>query len=132
MAVIAVARTDVVAYRVIKPLAARPRLRMSVVRRSPSRDLRLQSNHATNGAAAAVASVAYPVAMLVFAAVAALITSRVYCGVHIPRCAEALIGVAVAGPGPAHAGRRQRSGLSQEAEIVLPVSGRTCRRVATA
>lgn len=104
VAVIAAAGCDVIAYRVLKPWAARPRpSAMSVVRRSPSGGTYgFPSNHATNaGAAAAVLSVAYPAAMPVFAAVAVLMAySRVYCGVHYPAdvVGGLLLGLAVGWP----------------------------------
>ncbi|OGS42642.1 MAG: hypothetical protein A2506_02170 [Elusimicrobia bacterium RIFOXYD12_FULL_66_9] len=90
VAVIAVAGTDVIAYRVLKPSVARlrpARAGISVEVRSPSGGTNgFPSNHATNAAAAAaVLSAAYPAAAPAFASVAVLIAySRVYCGVHYP------------------------------------------------
>ena len=106
VAVIAVAGSDVVAYRVVKPWAARlrpERAGVAVALRSPSGGTYgFPSNHAANaGAAAAVLSVAYPAAMPAFAAVAALMAySRVYCGVHYPGdvVGGLLLGVAVGWP----------------------------------
>lgn len=90
VAVIAVAGADLVAYRVIKPWAARlrpERAGVAVQLRSPSGGTYgFPSNHAANaGAAAAVLSAAYPTATPVFVAGALLVAySRVYCGVHYP------------------------------------------------
>lgn len=106
VAAIAVAGSDVIAYRVIKPWACRPRPEHAgvavSVRSSMGGTYGFPSNHAANaGAAAAVLSVAYPAAMPVFAAVAALMAySRVYCGVHYPGdvLAGLLLGVAIGWP----------------------------------
>lgn len=120
---IAVAGADVLAYRVIKPWAARlrpARAGAAVELRSPSGGTYgFPSNHAANtGSAAAVLSVAYPAAAPVFAAVAVLMAySRVYCGVHYPGdvLGGLLIGVAVGWPwallmlgGPGGASRKKR------------------------
>ena len=90
VAALAMGTSDFVAYRVIKPWAARPRPEYSV----PGVDVRVPnggrdgfpSNHASNVAAAAfVLSAAYPGGTLAFAAVAALVGySRVYVGAHYP------------------------------------------------
>jgi undecaprenyl-diphosphatase len=106
VAVIAVAGSDVLAYRVIKPWAARLRPERAgatvEVRCSSGGTYGFPSNHATNaGASAAVLSVAYPAAAPVFATLAVLVAySRVYCGVHYPGdvAGGLLLGVAVSWP----------------------------------
>ena len=102
VAVIAVAGADVLAYRVIKPWAARlrpERAGAAVVLRCPSGGTYgFPSNHAANaGAAAAVLCVAYPAFTPVFAVVAALVA---YCGVHYPGdvAGGLLLGAAVGWP----------------------------------
>jgi len=122
VAVIAVAGSDVLAYRVIKPWAARLRPERAGVavqlRGRSGGTYGFPSNHASNaGAAAAVFSVAYPAATPVFAALAALMAySRVYCGVHYPGdvVGGLLLGVVVGWPwallmlgGPAGASRKK-------------------------
>lgn len=90
VAALAIGVCDLLAYRVIKPWAARPRpeyARINARVLTPSGGtFGFPSNHATNaGAAAAVLSVAYPAAGLVFWSLAGLIAySRVYCGQHYP------------------------------------------------
>lgn len=90
VAAIAIGVCDLLAYRVIKPWAARPRPEYAGIGArvlTPSGGkLSFPSNHATNaGAAASVLSVAYPAAGFVFWSVAGLIAySRVYCGQHYP------------------------------------------------
>lgn len=90
VAVIAVAGADAMAYRVLKPLIARPRplvAGVNAIERVPaSGRYGFPSNHASNSAAAAaVLSVAYPTAAPAFIAVALAIGfSRVYAGAHYP------------------------------------------------
>ena len=89
VAALAMGAGDLLAYRVIKPLVARPRPVqpwVPVERRAPGSGNGFPSNHAVNmGAAAAVLSVAYPAATFAFAGVALLVGySRVYVGVHYP------------------------------------------------
>ncbi len=106
VAVIAVAGTDVLAYRVLKPWAARLRPERAgaavELRSSSGGTYGFPSNHASNaGSAAAVLSVAYPAAMPVFVAAAVLMAySRVYCGVHYPGdvVGGLLLGIAVGWP----------------------------------
>ena len=90
VAALAMGVCDLLAYRVIKPWAARPRPEYAgigaIVRSSGGGRMGFPSNHATNaGAAAGVLSVAYPAAGFVFWSLAALVGySRVYCGQHYP------------------------------------------------
>jgi undecaprenyl-diphosphatase len=90
VAAVAIGAGDLLAYRVVKPLVARPRPTESgapVVARAPINGrLGFPSNHAVNtAAAAAVLSVAYPGASLAFTGAAALVGySRVYVGAHYP------------------------------------------------
>ena len=90
VAAIAVAASDILAYRVLKPWAGRPRPEhagIGAVLRAPAGGRNgFPSNHAMNAAAAAsVLSTAYPAAGVAFWAGAALVAySRVYCGVHYP------------------------------------------------
>jgi undecaprenyl-diphosphatase len=100
VAALAVATSDLVAYRAIKSWVARPRpewtLGPQVFMRAPANGAYgFPSNHAANSAAAAaVLSAAYPGGTLAFAAAAALIAySRVYVGAHYP--ADALAGLAL-------------------------------------
>lgn len=101
VAAIAVGVCDLLAYRVIKPWAARPRPEYAgigaIVRGPASGKYGFPSNHAANaGAAASVLSVAYPAAGFVFWSVAGLIAySRVYCGAHYPF--DVLMGLALGG-----------------------------------
>ncbi len=87
---IAMGVCDLISYRVIKPLVARPRPEYSgigaILRVPPGGAMGFPSNHSTNaGAAASVLSVAYPAASWVFWTMAALMAySRVYCGAHYP------------------------------------------------
>ncbi|MBI3563852.1 MAG: phosphatase PAP2 family protein [Elusimicrobia bacterium] len=106
VAALAVAAGDLVGYRVLKPLVARPRPGREVsgvVERAPVRGaLGFPSNHATNtAAAAAVLTVAYPGGAYAFWAVAALVAySRVYVGAHYPGdvLAGLLLGAAIGWP----------------------------------
>ncbi|HAZ07097.1 MAG TPA: phosphatase PAP2 family protein [Elusimicrobia bacterium] len=104
---LAVAAADALAYRVVKPWAARlrpERAGVAVERRGRSSGGTngFPSNHAANaGAAAAVLSIAYPAAAPAFAAAAGLVAySRVYCGVHYPLdvLGGLLLGVAMGWP----------------------------------
>ncbi|MEK7232182.1 MAG: phosphatase PAP2 family protein [Elusimicrobiota bacterium] len=101
VAAIAVGVCDVLAYRVIKPWAARPRPEYAgigaIVRGPSGGRLGFPSNHAANaGAAASVLSVAYPAAGFVFWSLAGLMAySRVYCGHHYPF--DVLAGLALGG-----------------------------------
>lgn len=90
VAALAVGAADLLAYRVLKPWAARPRPEhagIAVIKRvPPGGRLGFPSNHAMNaGAAAAVLSVAHPGASIVFWGLAFLVAySRVYVGMHYP------------------------------------------------
>jgi undecaprenyl-diphosphatase len=90
VAAVAIGVGDLVAYRVVKPWAARLRPEYSLagaVKRAPTGGLYgFPSNHAVNAAAAAsVLSIAYPAGALAFAAIAGLIGySRIYVGAHYP------------------------------------------------
>lgn len=105
VAALAMGAGDLLAYRVIKPLVARPRPSqpwVPVIRRAPGSGNGFPSNHAVNmGAAASVLSVAYPGGTYAFAAVALLIGySRVYVGVHYPGDVAAgfALGIAIGWP----------------------------------
>ncbi len=106
VAVLAIAAGDLLSYRVIKPLVARPRPERAVsgvVMRAPaSGALGFPSNHAVNmGAAAAVLTVAYPGGAYAFWGAAALVAySRVYVGAHYPAdvLAGLLLGAALGWP----------------------------------
>jgi undecaprenyl-diphosphatase len=91
VAALAVGAADMVAYRFIKPWAARPRpshAGIGAVLRvgSPGGAYGFPSNHAANaGAAASVLAVAYPPLSGAFWFGAAVVAySRVYVGVHYP------------------------------------------------
>jgi undecaprenyl-diphosphatase len=91
VAALAVAGTDQLAHRALKPWVARPRperpLGSQVIVRAPANGAYgFPSNHAANMAAAAsVLSVAYPAGTVLFAALTALVGySRVYVGAHYP------------------------------------------------
>jgi undecaprenyl-diphosphatase len=106
VAALAVAASDLLAYRVVKPLVERPRPTHAgvpvIVRASIGGAYGFPSNHASNSAAAAsVLSVAYPAGTWVFAALALLIAySRVYVGAHYPGdvLAGLLLGVLIGLP----------------------------------
>jgi undecaprenyl-diphosphatase len=106
VAAIAVAASDQLAYRVVKPWAARlrpERAGVAVSMRAPAGGAYgFPSNHAANSASAAsVLAVAYPAGTVVFAAVAALVGySRVYVGAHYPGdvLGGALLGVLIGWP----------------------------------
>ena len=88
--VIAVGVSDLVSYRVVKPLAARNRPEQAgvqvVLRTDHHSGSSFPSNHAANAfAGATVLSGAFPVATPLWFLIAALIAiSRVYVGVHFP------------------------------------------------
>ncbi len=90
VAVIACGVSDLVAYRVIKPWAARPRPEYAgigaIVRSASGGRMGFPSNHSANaGAAASVLTVAYPAFGFVYWILAGLVAySRVYCGQHYP------------------------------------------------
>jgi len=90
VAALAIGASDMLAHRVIKPWAARPRPERAgepVIMRAPANGAySFPSNHAINmGAAAAVLTVAYPGGAILFAGAAALVAySRVYVGAHYP------------------------------------------------
>ena len=101
VAVLACAVCDMLAYRVIKPWAGRVRpeyagIGARVLTPSGGR-MGFPSNHAANaGATAAVLSVAYPAASIVFWSLAGLVAySRVYVGQHYPF--DVLAGLALGG-----------------------------------
>lgn len=106
VAALAVGAGDLLAYRVIKPWAERPRPERAgvpVVLRAPANGYYgFPSNHSVNmGAAAAVLSVAYPGGTFAFAGAAALVGySRVYVGAHYPGdvLGGLLIGLAIGWP----------------------------------
>ena len=101
VAAIAIGVCDLLAYRVIKPWAARARPEYAGIGArvlTPNGGkMGFPSNHATNaGAAAAVLSVAYPAASIIFWILAGLIAySRIYCGAHYPF--DVLAGLALGG-----------------------------------
>ncbi len=105
VAALAMGAGDLLAYRVIKPLVARPRPSqpwVPVERRAPGSGNGFPSNHAVNmGAAASVLTVAYPGGAFAFWGVALLVAySRVYVGVHYPGdvIAGLLLGAAIGWP----------------------------------
>jgi undecaprenyl-diphosphatase len=127
VAALAIAAGDLLAYRVIKPMVARPRPERSVsgvIMRAPANgSYGFPSNHAVNmGAAAAVLTVAYPGGAYAFWALAGLVAySRVYCGAHYPGdvVAGLLLGAALGWPwallmlggeGGGASGRKKRKG----------------------
>ncbi len=101
VAALAMGVCDLLAYRVIKPWAARPRPEYAgigaIVRSDSGGKFGFPSNHSANaGAAAAVLSVAYPAAGFVFWSLAGLVAySRVYCGQHY--LFDVLAGLALGG-----------------------------------
>ncbi len=98
--IIAVGVTDLVSYRIVKPIANRDRPEQAgvpvVLRTTHHSGASFPSNHAANAfAGATVLSSAFPVATPFFFLIAALLAySRVYVGVHFPGdiFAGALIG----------------------------------------
>ncbi|MFI5363647.1 MAG: phosphatase PAP2 family protein [Elusimicrobiota bacterium] len=107
VAVLAMGAGDLIAHRVLKPWAARPRpertLGGQVTMRAPANGAYgFPSNHAINmGAAASVLTYAYPGGALLFAGAAALVAySRVYVGAHYPIdvLAGLILGVGIGWP----------------------------------